>query len=130
MSRPAIEARRIQISHAMFVEVVRLPGASMKVYSGPLSLFSKKVEIALTEKGLAFERVLVPFSQERGYAPKNQDVLAANPRGQVPVLIDGALALYDSTVIFEYLEDAYPKPPLYPAAPGARAVPPVRSLCG
>ncbi|HTU54113.1 MAG TPA: glutathione S-transferase family protein [Acetobacteraceae bacterium] len=93
----------------------------MKLYSGPLSLFSRKVEIALGEKGLAFEREMVPFSQEKGYAPKHEAVLAANPKGQVPVLVDGDLTLYDSTVIFEYLEDAYPTPPLYPRAPKARA---------
>ncbi len=86
----------------------------MKLYSGPLSLFARKVEIALAEKALAFERVMVPFTQTEGYAPKDPGVLAANPKGQVPVLIDGDLALYDSTVIFEYLEDAYPYPPLYP----------------
>ena len=93
----------------------------MKLYSGPLSLFARKVEIALREKGLAFERVMVPFSQERGYAPKHPDVLAANPKGQVPVLVDGDLTLFDSTVILEYLEDAYPDPPLYPAGARARA---------
>ncbi|MGH7058302.1 MAG: glutathione S-transferase family protein, partial [Acetobacteraceae bacterium] len=93
----------------------------MKLYSGPLSLFSRKVEIALGEKGLLFEREMVPFSQKKGYAPKLPAVLAANPKGQVPVLVDGELTLYDSTVIFEYLEDAYPTPPLYPRAPEARA---------
>ena len=35
----------------------------MKLYSGPLSLFSRKVEIALHEKGLDFERVMGPFNQ-------------------------------------------------------------------
>ena len=93
----------------------------MKLYSGPLSLFARKVEIALREKGLAFDREMVPFSQEKGYAPKHPAVLAANPKGQVPVLIDGDLTLFDSTVIFEYLEDAYPEPPLYPAEAKARA---------
>ena len=39
----------------------------MKLYSGPLSLFSRKVEIALHEKRLEFERVMVPFSQAQGY---------------------------------------------------------------
>src|SRR3954451_9976116 len=58
----------------------------MKLYSGPLSLFSRKVEIALHEKGLAFERVMVRFTQTEGYHPKHPDVLAANPKGQVPVL--------------------------------------------
>lgn len=93
----------------------------MKLYSGPLSLFAKKIEIALAEKDLPFERILVPFTQQQGYSPKHPDVLAANPKGQVPVLIDGAVTLYDSTVIFEYLEEAYPNPPLYPREPAARA---------
>jgi len=93
----------------------------MKLYSGPLSLFSRKVEIALGEKGIAFERIMVPFTQERGYQPKHPDVLAANPKGQVPVLVDGALSLFDSTLIFEYLEEAYPDPPLMPKSPAARA---------
>lgn len=93
----------------------------MKLYSGPLSLFSRKVELALAEKGLAAERIMVPFSQARGYSPKHPEVLAANPKGQVPVLVDGALTLFDSTLILEYLEDAYPAPPLFPAGAGPRA---------
>ena len=93
----------------------------MKLYSGPLSLFSRKVEIALYEKGLAFERIGVSFSQTKGYAPRHSDVLALNPKGQVPVFVDGDLSLYDSTVIVEYLEDAYPVPALYPGDPSERA---------
>lgn len=93
----------------------------MRLYSGPLSLFSRKVEIVLAEKGLDYERVMVPFSQAEGYFPKHPDVLAANPKGQVPVLIDDDLTLFDSTVINEYLDDAYPDPALRPAAPDERA---------
>lgn len=93
----------------------------MHLYSGPLSLFSRKVEIALAEKGLSFSRTMVPFSQTRGYAPRHEAVLAANPKGQVPVLVDGEITLYDSTVILEYLEDAYPEPALYPRDPRSRA---------
>src|SRR3954454_18035704 len=100
----------------------------MKLYSAPLSLFARKVEIALREKGLSFERVMVPFSQEGGYAPKHPEVLAANPKGQVPVLVDGELTLFDSTVILEYLEDAHPDPPLYPVTPRARAACRLREL--
>src|SRR5436190_23815937 len=93
----------------------------MLLYSGPLSLFSRKVEIVLTEKNLAFDRILVPFSQTRGYAPKHPAVLVANPKAQVPVLVDGDVTLYDSTVIAEYLEDKYPSPSLFPREPEARA---------
>lgn len=87
----------------------------MRLYSGPLSLFSRKVEIVLYEKGIEFQRIEVAFTQTEGYRPKHPEVLAANPKGQVPVLADGDLTLFDSTVILEYLEDAYPTPPLYPA---------------
>jgi len=93
----------------------------MKLYSGPLSLFARKVEIALGEKGLPFEREMVPFTQTKGYSPKHPVVLAANPKAQVPVLVDGDLTLFDSTVIGEYLEDAYPERPLFPREPRARA---------
>jgi glutathione S-transferase len=93
----------------------------MHLYSAPLSLFARKVEIALAEKGLAFTRTMVAFTQTRGYSPKHAAVLAANPKGQVPVLIDGDVTLYDSTVIVEYLEDAYPEPSLYPKGAADRA---------
>jgi glutathione S-transferase len=93
----------------------------MLLYSGPLSLFSRKVEIALAEKGVSFDRVLVPLTQTKGYAPKHPAVIAANPKRQVPVLVDDDLTLYDSTIIIEYLDDKYPDPPLLPREPKARA---------
>jgi glutathione S-transferase len=97
----------------------------MKLYSGPLSLFSRKVEIALSEKGLVegrdYEREMVPFSQERGYQPKHPTVLAVNPKGQVPVLVTEQVSLFDSTLILEYLEDRFPTPRLLPKGFAARA---------
>jgi glutathione S-transferase len=93
----------------------------MLLYSGPLSLFARKVEIALAIKQLTYERVMVPFTQTSGYAPKNPEVLRVNPKGQVPVLIEGMLELYDSTLILEYLEDAYPTVPIYPKDAVGRA---------
>ena len=91
------------------------------VYSGPVSWFSRKVEIVLREKALVFEQRLVPFSQTHGYFDKPQDVVRINPKRQVPVLVDNGLELYDSTVNCEYLEDAHPLPRLLPADPAARA---------
>ena len=93
----------------------------MKIISGPLSMFGAKVEIAAREKGIAFELVMVPFSQQRGYEPRHPDVLRINPKRQVPVLMDGDLEIFDSTQIFEYLEDIGPGPALWPAHPKARA---------
>jgi glutathione S-transferase len=93
----------------------------MKLYSGPLSMFGAKAEIALREKGLDFELVMVPFEMKTLYEPKHPEVLRINPKRQVPVLIDGDLELFDSTQIFEYLETLKPEPALWPADLRARA---------
>jgi len=86
----------------------------MKLYSGPLSLFTAKVRIALDEKALTWDRVEVGWSVAQRYQPHHPDVVAYNPKGQVPVLVDGDVVVYDSTIVLEYLEDRYPQPALYP----------------
>ncbi len=93
----------------------------MKIYSGALSMFGAKVEIAAREKGIAFDLEMVPFNMQTLYDPKHAEVLRINPKRQVPVLIDGALEIFDSTQIFEYLEDRWPTPALWPSAPEIRA---------
>ena len=93
----------------------------MKLYSGPLSMFGAKAEIALREKGVDFELAMVPYGREHGYEPKHPDVLRVNPKRQVPVLLDGDVEIFDSTQIFEYLEDNWPNPPLWPLSPQQRA---------
>ena len=93
----------------------------MKLYSGPLSMFGAKAEIAAREKGLEFELIMVPFEMATLYQPKQPEVLRINPKRQVPVLIDGDLELFDSTQIFEYLETLRPDPALWPADLKARA---------
>lgn len=97
----------------------------IQLYSGPLSLFTAKVRIALAEKGVAYERIEVPFTKADGYSPKHPKVLELNPKAQVPVLVDGdgpqAVVLWDSTVILEYLEERFPTPALMPTDVTARA---------
>jgi glutathione S-transferase len=97
------------------------PMKRFTLYSGPLSMFGAKAQIAALEKGLDFELVMVPFDFEKLYAPKHPEVLRVNPKKQVPVLVDGDLALFDSTQIFEYLEDLQPQPALWPADVRERA---------
>ncbi len=91
----------------------------MRLFSGPLSMFGAKAQIAALEKGIDFELVMVPY--DKGYEPKHPEVLRVNPKRQVPILIDGDLEIFDSTQIFEYLEDLRPEPALWPATPAARA---------
>lgn len=93
----------------------------MRLYSGPLSMFGAKAEIAALEKGFDAEVIMVPFDMERLYEPKHPEILRVNPKKQVPVLIHGVVEIFDSTQIFEYFEDVRPDPPLWPARPEARA---------
>jgi glutathione S-transferase len=94
---------------------------SVQIYSGPLSMFGAKVEIAAHEKAIEFDLVMVPFDFVNGYAPKHPEVLRINPKRQVPVLVDGDVEIFDSTQIFEYLEDRWPEPPLWPQSVSGRA---------
>lgn len=93
----------------------------MKLYSGPLSMFGAKAEIAAQEKGIDTNREFVPFSLATLYQPKHNDVLRINPKAQVPVLIDDGLEIFDSTQIFEYFEHIRPDPALWPTDPKVRA---------
>lgn len=86
----------------------------MRLYSGPISLFTAKVRIALAEKGIDYERIEVGYSFQDAYQPHHPDVDRLNPHGQVPILVDGDLVVYDSTLILEYLEERHPEPALFP----------------
>jgi glutathione S-transferase len=90
------------------------PSTRFTLYSGPLSMFGAKAQIAALEKGLDFELVMVPFDFHALYTPKHPEVLRINPKKQVPVLVHGDLEIFDSTQIFEYLEDLQPVPALWP----------------
>jgi glutathione S-transferase/RNA polymerase-associated protein len=91
---------------------------TMLLYEHPLSPYAQKVKILLREKGLAFEARL---PEGLGAGGARGEFIAANPRAEVPALIDGEVRVFDSTVILEYLEDAYPEPALRPAAAAERA---------
>ena len=99
----------------------------LTLFSGPLSMFGAKVQIAAIEKGIAFELVMVPFDRDDRYLPLHPDVARINPKKQVPVLIDTAsdpaapVELFDSTQLFEYLEDLKPEPALWQTGIAARA---------
>lgn len=87
----------------------------MTLYSGAADLHSHRVRIVLAEKGVSYEVINVEL---RG---KPEDLLELNPYGNVPTLVDRELALYDSNIITEYLDERFPHPPLMPVYPVARA---------
>jgi glutathione S-transferase/RNA polymerase-associated protein len=90
----------------------------MLLYDHPFSPYAQKVKIALREKSLPFEARL---PQGLGAGGAVGEFVEASPRAEVPALIDGEVRVFDSTIILEYLEDAYPQPPLLPASPTERA---------
>jgi RNA polymerase-associated protein len=72
------------------------------------------VRIVLAEKGVSVEVELV----EEGSLPT--ELIELNPYKSVPTLVDRELALYDSKIIMEYLDERFPHPPLMPVYPVAR----------
>lgn len=88
------------------------------VYDHPLSPYAQKVKIALLEKGVEFE-TLMPDAV--GSGASTGEFVQASPRAEVPALIDGDTAVFDSTVILEYIEDRWTTPPLLPRSAASRA---------
>lgn len=85
------------------------------LYEVALSPYAQKVKIALIEKGIDFETRVAQLGGG------DADLERANPRGEVPALLDGEACIFDSSIILEYLEDKWPTPPLLPAAAADRA---------
>jgi glutathione S-transferase len=80
-----------------------------------LSPYVRKVLVCLEIKGIAYKvDHLVPFFG-------NDRFSELSPLRRIPVLVDGDLAVSDSSVICAYLDDAYPGHPLFPADPKDRA---------
>lgn len=90
----------------------------IKLYDHPLSPYSQKVKIALLEKDIEFEAHL-PTGIGSGQA--EGEFIEANPRGEVPTLIHDEVRVFDSTIILEYIEDAWPTPALLPESAAERA---------
>jgi glutathione S-transferase/RNA polymerase-associated protein len=98
----------------------------IKLYEHPLSPFAQKVKIALYEKNVPFEAAIPNMLAPGGEV----EFAASSPRMEVPSLIDGETVIFDSTIILEYIEDKWPKPPLLPATPAERArVRMIEELC-
>jgi RNA polymerase-associated protein len=87
----------------------------MSLFSDVDDVYSHQVRIVLAEKGVNVE-ILTVKQNEPG-----TDLLALNPYGTVPTLIDRELVLYEARIIMEYLDERFPHPPLLPVYPVARA---------
>lgn len=78
---------------------------AIQFYCGSGSPYAWRVWLALEHKALDYDLKLLSFSAGDHRKP---EFLALNPRHKVPVIVDDGFTLYESAVILEYLEDAYP----------------------
>jgi glutathione S-transferase len=105
----------------------------LKLYIGNknYSSWSMRPWVLLRQAGIAFEEVMLRFDSFAADSAFKQQVLALNPVGKVPVLLDtevnGGLAVWDTLAIAEYLAEKFPEAKLWPKDAAARAR--ARSVC-
>lgn len=90
----------------------------MKLYTSPFSSNARKAVMAAHELGLSPQLVHVDLAKGEQRQP---ELLALNPNGKVPVLVDGDFVLFESQAIMAYLADAAPGQALYPTDLRSRA---------
>ncbi len=90
----------------------------LKLYHTPISPNSRRVWIALLEKGLSFELVNLNLDGDQ----MTPEFLALNPFHHIPVLVDDGFRVIESLAILDYLETKYPQPSLLPQEPQAQAL--------
>lgn len=83
------------------------------LYHNNSSVCAAKVRVALAEKRIDWESRMLELNGDQ-FDPA---YLALNPNAVVPTLVHDGRAIIESTVIMEYLEDAFPERPLRPADP-------------
>jgi len=87
---------------------------AIDLYWGSGSAYCARVLLALEHKGLEYRSHLLKFDQQEHQAPQ---MLAMNPRGQLPVLRDNDYVVFESVGILYYLDRKYPDPPLFGRSP-------------
>ena len=90
----------------------------LELYHHGSSACAAKVRFALAEKRLEWQSHYVDILRGEQFRP---GFLAINPKAVVPVLVHDREVVPESTVICEYVEDAFPEHPIYPTAPLERA---------
>jgi len=90
----------------------------LEFYHHRTSCCAVKSRLCLNEKGLAYEGRLLDLRAGEQFTPEYRKL---NPNALVPTLVHDGKAVYESTVINEYLDAAFPDPPLRPDDPYALA---------
>ncbi|UTW09050.1 glutathione S-transferase family protein [Pseudomonas benzenivorans] len=88
---------------------------TFKLISNTLCPYTQRAAILLAEKGIAFERSYIDLANKPDW------FVRLSPLGKVPLLQVEDSVVFETAVICEYIEEATPSRPLFPADPLARA---------
>ena len=87
---------------------------SITLHWGSGSPYAWRCLLTLELKRIPFESKLLEFSRKDHKTP---EFLRLNPRGRVPVLVDGEIAIWESLAIMVYLDRKYPETPIFGHSP-------------
>lgn len=100
-----------------------MPALKLAIANKNYSSWSLRAWLVLERTRAPFEELIIPLRQPDSEA----EILKRSPSGRLPTLLDGAVVVWDSLAIAEYLAERFPSARLWPAEAVARAT--ARSVC-
>jgi len=89
---------------------------TLELYSASVCPFAHRTRLTLMEKGLDFQLIEIDLNNKPDWFSE------VSPYGKVPVIKHQENRIWESAIINEYLEEAFPELPLLPESPGERAL--------
>jgi Glutathione S-transferase, N-terminal domain len=108
----------LRISTKVRCHAIQGRTAVLKLFTADNSICTQKVFLTLLEKDLPWTSEYIDLFNNEQYRP---DYLRLNPKGVVPTLIHEGRAIFESTLICEYLDEVFPEPSLKPKTPYERS---------
>ncbi len=88
----------------------------VKIYSAEACPYAQRTRLILHEKGVDFELTEIDLAEKPDWLPE------VSPYGKVPAIVHGDVRVYESSIINEYLDEAFPEPAMMPADSAGRAL--------
>ena len=89
---------------------------TVELYSASVCPFAHRTRLTLMEKGIDFQLIEIDLNNKPDW------FLQVSPYGKVPVIKHEDNCIWESAIINEYLEEAFPEPPLLSSSPSERAL--------